>query len=323
MVKRILFYRDFKDYTGGHQKVADYFNHLRSTPCFEPSISFSQQTRWNDANPWYPEYRNSNIEYVPEEYDYIFLAGTDWKQYLMFGSSHKPVVNLVQHVRHADPSADVYPYLSERAIRVCVSREVEAAIMGTGRVNGPTFVIPNGIAVPDLPQEIGKSIDLLILGNKTPDLAKSLGEHFSKHSLRMKVITSLVPRAELMQLMASAKIFVGLPNLSEGFYLPALEAMGLSELVVVPDCVGNRGFCIHLNTCLMCEYNLESLIDTVTKAIQISNTPKIANEIKWNAKAKVKQHSLAVERELFLRVMNDIDFLWNNERNFLRPTAND
>ena len=44
--------------------------------------------------------------------------------------------------------------------------------------------------------------------------------------------------------MARARVTVLVPNPKEGFYLPALEAMALGTIVVCPDCVGNRSFCV-------------------------------------------------------------------------------
>jgi glycosyltransferase involved in cell wall biosynthesis len=42
-----------------------------------------------------------------------------------------------------------------------------------------------------------------------------------------------------------AKITVFLPYRDiEGFYMPALEGMALGTLVVCPDCIGNRSFCL-------------------------------------------------------------------------------
>jgi len=50
---KVLFYRDFKSYTGGHQKVYDYYTHLKSHEMFDVDILFSKETVWDETNPWY------------------------------------------------------------------------------------------------------------------------------------------------------------------------------------------------------------------------------------------------------------------------------
>ena len=50
--------------------------------------------------------------------------------------------------------------------------------------------------------------------------------------------------------MGRARVTVLVPNPKEGFYLPAVEAMAAGTLVVCPDCVGNRAFCLDEVNCL-------------------------------------------------------------------------
>ena len=40
-MKEVLFFRDFKKFQGGHLKVWDYFNHVRSSPDHVPRVRFS------------------------------------------------------------------------------------------------------------------------------------------------------------------------------------------------------------------------------------------------------------------------------------------
>ena len=104
----------------------------------------------SNSNPWFPRYKG--VGFLPDLYDYVFLAGMDWNA---FGQSAldptKPVINLIQHVRHSSPTEDVYPFLAHRAIRICVSPEVENAIKPL--VNGPIVTISNGIAIPPIEVE--------------------------------------------------------------------------------------------------------------------------------------------------------------------------
>ena len=77
-----------------------------------------------------------------ERADMLFLGGMDWAvlSEAQRRSPPKPVINLIQHVRHANPNESLYQYLSYRAIRICVSAPVADALTATGRVNGPLSV---------------------------------------------------------------------------------------------------------------------------------------------------------------------------------------
>ena len=104
--RSVLFFRHFDQYSGGHQKVFDYFSHLNSANDYRADISFSESSQWNLTNPWFPDFRR--VAFAPDQYDYLFLAGMDWDIYSGHGiDPKKPVINLIQHVRHASPEADV------------------------------------------------------------------------------------------------------------------------------------------------------------------------------------------------------------------------
>ena len=144
--RSVLFYRHFDRYSGGHQKVFDYFSHLHDADEYRPAISFSSTSEWDESNPWFPDHES--IEFVPNRYDYLFLAGMDWSVYAQRGIDfEKPVINLIQHVRHASSDADVYPFLKHKAIRICVSPEVASAVRNLA--NGPVITIANGIEIPE------------------------------------------------------------------------------------------------------------------------------------------------------------------------------
>ena len=161
--------------------MIDYFGHVSLSKGYCPFISFSEQTRLDDSNPWTKllcgesaPYKGAHVpEYISGNYDTLFLAGLGWHKYLETNASiDKPVINLIQHVRHADPESDVYPFLNQRAIRICVAQKVTEAIKATDRVNGPVFTIPNGHSIKQVPQK--KQQDIFILSKKNRVLGKEL-----------------------------------------------------------------------------------------------------------------------------------------------------
>ena len=318
--KRIIFYRDFQSYTGGHQKVADYFEHCLLHQRFLPEISFSENSVWDLTNPWARGFDSGwvanptqNIEFKAEDYDCIFLAGLDWHIYPKAEEIREiPVINLIQHVRHGAKDSDVFPFLKRRAIRVCVSPEVTEAISSTGQVNGPVITIPNGYVVNESPKV--RRFDLFVLGCKNPEVSRQISDKATEYGLSFEASDRFLPRERIWDLMASSRVSVCLPHSTEGFYLPALEAMALSDFAVVPDCIGNRGFCIPGKNCLMPEYDVASIMDAVFKALRWSR-PTIANNIHnrlWRRHVKntLQQHSLLRERRSFFEILDNVEQLW-------------
>lgn len=303
---RVLFYRDFRGYSGGHQKVFDYFSHLKSTEDFLPNISFSKATLWDETSPWYSDHQFSEIAFAPRKYDYLFLAGMDWAQ--LRDSFSRPIINLVQHVRHADPTQDVYPFLTRKAIRICVSPEVEQAIRSTGKVNGPTFTISNGANIPARPLE--RVRDFYLLGGKQPELALIIGARLEEMGYSVKTDHFYVSRKDMLESMATSRISCVLPKLTEGFYLPALESMALSDLTIVPDCVGNRSFCIGNVNCLLTTFDLEDILDNCIQGMSLLKEPATIDRIKGEARRTVSKHSLEAERSKFLEIMRNIPQIW-------------
>jgi glycosyltransferase involved in cell wall biosynthesis len=309
--KRILFYRDLQAYYGGHQKVADYFEHLQTSLGFVPEIFFSEASRWDKANPWFNKEYQKTTQYKPEAYDYVFVAGMDWSVYLNTPKPlNQPVINFIQHVRHADPTENLHQFLSQPAIRICVAQQVTDAILATGKVNGPVFTIANGLELPALSE--AKQWDVFILGNKQPVLAADLAAELRASGLRVLVVDQWMPRDDLYVQMAASRLALLLPHPTEGFYLPALEAMHFCDLVVVPDAIGNRAFCIKDTNCLMPEYTQESISLSLSAGLEILNNSALLRRYKVEAKKTVENFSLQRERREFLSLMKQVDVLWAN-----------
>ena len=308
----VLFYRHLDRYSGGQQKVFDYFSHLRD---HRTAISFSAESIWDKSNPWFPDYQHLQVPFEPAHYNLLFLAGMDWEVYLARGIiAEKPVINLIQHVRHADPREDVHQFLTRRAIRICVSPEVTEAIKRTGLVNGPIFTIPNGLHIPEPGTE--KSTGVLICGLKNAGMARAVNQQLLERGLDVSCLTDQIPRDEFLKHLSSTEIAVLLPSPSEGFYLPALEAMKLSTITIVPDCIGNRSFCFDADkdpdkgNCLMPEYTTESIVSACAEAARLSQSEDRLEAIRHNALATVDRHSLQEERRAFLDILDHVDELW-------------
>jgi hypothetical protein len=311
-VRTVLFYRNYRTFRGGHLKVWDYFNHVLASPEFTPRIEFGSRSNWDRTNPWWNarEYIVDSARSVRP--DVFFVAGRDW---LMMdqhpdAGANIPVVNLIQHVRHADPNSNRFQFLNRKAIRVCVSEEVAQALRGTGRLRGPLLVIPDGLDLESLPAPRGatRDVDVLIVALKQPDLGEELGSRLRQPGRRVDVLSERLYRPDFLSRIQGARTTVFLPNKTEGFYLPALEGMALGTLVVCPDCVGNRSFCLPDHNAFRPDYTFAEIVRAAESALALP--PDRAQQIRTNARRTAEAHSLLQERQAFLEVLHNIDQLW-------------
>jgi hypothetical protein len=302
VVRNILFHRNFQNFTGGHLKVWDYFNHVNAAPDHHADIYFSPDTRWDSANPWLDQRARALSEWVPHEADLLFLGGHDWLQLPEPARRHfpRPVINLIQHVQHGDSAHPLAAYLPNRAIRICVSEEV---------------VIPNGIDLPatEIHPPAERPIDWLICGVKEGQsaLARELARRMAPFAGadRIEVLTKLLPRADFLARLARARRAVLLPRATEGFYLPALEAMALGTLVICPDCLGNRSFCRDgVSAIVPAGREVDALLSAMRRARDFPEAAQAA--ILANARAIAARHSLASERAAFHRLLASVGSLW-------------
>jgi hypothetical protein len=258
----------------------------------------------NSSNPWVAAGEQIQSRWEPHKADALFLGGLDWLAVPEVCST--PIINLIQGVRHADPGDARYRFLSRRAVRICVSKEVEAAILSTGKVNGPVITIPAGLDLGRLPEHSGeRDIPLLIAGLKQPLLATQISREFASLGVRNICLTTLLPHPEFLRLLGRASVTVFLPHEQEGFYLPALEGMAMGSLVVCPDCVGNRQFCFHEENCLRPDYNMASISCACREALRRVATAS-AMEIVARGLQQAQAHSLDRERCVLLELFNSI-----------------
>lgn len=302
--RSVLFYRDFKGLTGGHLKVKDYYDHLKSSELYEPKMYVTPESRADHL--WRSEPLAS--EYEPMGADVIFIAGLDWTALAPWKRIEEriPVVNLIQHVRHAVLGDPRRGFLSRRAARICVSEEVAEALRQTDKCNGPIYTVPNGVDLgvafnhPE-PKHIS---DVFIAGVKRPEIAKKLAGMLRRRGLRVNCITNQIERESFLGFMAGTRIVVTLPRPSEGFYLPALEAMKLGKVLICPDAVGNRGFCIDRVTALMPQPWPEALVDSVGELL---GDPILEQTLIRSARQIASTYTIEQERSAFLKIMDTIE----------------
>jgi glycosyltransferase involved in cell wall biosynthesis len=315
-VRLVHFHRNYHGFTGGHLKVWDYFNHINAAEGYRSEIFFTPQSIWAEHNPWFRSRDRILSEWHPRRTDIVFLAGLDWLS--ISGAERdyfsRPVINLVQHVRHSDPQDPRFAFLGHRAIRICVSPEVAAALCATGRVNGPIFPIPIGLDFSVFPEPVPRSVrpyDLLIAGLKAPVLADTLAGVLRVRypEMRLLSLTEYIPRPAFLDALGATRTVLLLPSAKEGFYLPALEAMVMRTIVLCPDVEGNRCFCCDGETAIVpSESNQSGLLAAVDRMIALSDDAREA--LVARAASTAASHDLSRERAAFHEILTKIHQIW-------------
>lgn len=309
----LLFRRHFRCLTGGHLKVLHYLQHAEGSQAYRPGVHLVPGSRRGRENPFGGDPAKIVRAWRPREAAALFVAGLDWEA--VPADLRIPVVNLVQHVRHADPGDPRHGFLVRRAVRICVSPEVADAIQATGLVNGPVVTIPNGIDVVDhvpdgdVSNALGeRHTGLLVAGWKEPERTRRVAALLRGRGAAPEVIDRQIPRGEFLRRLAAAGTVVLLPHSREGCFLPALEAFALGCLVVCPDCVGNRGFCRDGDTCLVPPGDPEAIAAAGLAAMALPAPDR--SRIVERARTEVAARDLTAERRAFLTLLDDLPSAW-------------
>jgi hypothetical protein len=309
----VAFHRNFQRFQGGHLKVFHYFEHVRSSPLHDARISFSADSLWDASNPWSGLRETVISSEDAARADVLFLAGMDWRSLepARRADSPVPILNLVQGFRHTRPSDAAYEFLAHRAIRLCVSAEIEERLRSLGLVQGPIFTVPIALDLEQLPAprvDQERDIDCVVLAVKDRAQGRSLAHRLKRRGHRVLLVDQPLPREQLLDAMARARVTVHLPAKVEGAYLPALESMALGALVVCPDCLGNRSFCRDGETCLVPVRSEEAILEAACAALGESAdalAPLLAG-----ARLECAGRTLAAERARFLEILGRVDELW-------------
>ncbi len=328
MKRRVVFHRKWTKFnggtSGGQLKVRDAFNHIKSSDQFTPVVYFPQDTIWHDnpGNYWLDLRRQAMQSWQLMKDDILFFSGKDWEILEKDKDNWppNPILNIVQP-RHTFDNDPREPFLKYPAIRI-VKSNAGKEILRNHRVNGPLFLIPDAIDPNELPPpNLNPQFDLLIIGLKNPVMAEKLELMLTNllpnNSLKIKVQLppKLPTRNAFLQLLNDASTVCFLPNMVdngfEGFYLPALEAMALKKLVICPDVIGNRDFCLDGYNCFRPNYEENEILQAIKKAFVMSEEEKTI--MIERAFETSKQYHIEIERKVYLELLDQTDEIWNQK----------
>lgn len=327
--RRVLFHRSWTKpvggTSGGQLKVRDAFEHIKTSDRFYPAVYFGSETVWfdNPGNHWLP-YRDEAVsEWKIQPTDIIFFAGKDWKILTREEAMapRVPIINIAQP-RHTDPNDPRHYALKYPAIRIAKS-SIGKKILEDFGVNGPVYLIPDAIDFSHLPApNPNPDLDFLIVGLKNPEMASSLQRKLRirnfwrrpKWNFEVQFPPKLPTRDDFLHLVNRARIVVFLPlpesRGSEGFYLPALEAMAMRKFVICPYAVGNIDFCIPDKTCLQPAYTAKAIYAAIQQAMQMDEAKR--NKIIDAGKKISENHDIKLERERLLNLLDQADEIWKD-----------
>ena len=289
----VLFVRHLLTFSGGHLKVFDYLGHAASAEWLEPRLYLAPGSDEVLAGSLTP----AGVARAPAlaEADLYFVAGLDWALFDEAGIdlARAPVVNLIQHVWHAHEGNPRRQYLSRPALRICVSPEVAAAIAPLA--NGPVLTIPNGVDLDRLAAVAATPAPRVFIGGlKNPGEAAACAAALTAAGVEVDLCIEPIAREAYLARMGASQVSVLLPNPLEGFYLPALEAMALGSVPVVPDCVGARSFCLEEVNCRVPTYRTEAIC---VAAAGLLRDEAALRRLRLAGSATAEGHSLQGERE--------------------------
>lgn len=293
--------------SGGALKLRHYFEHaLASKFGARTALFMPEDTPWDAGNPWTPHRRRAQGAIDWSAVAVAVISGWGWDRFIPARFHAAPpfrIVYLVQSFGRIDPRDSQFRHLANPAIRICVSRPLERALRAQPMANGPIRAIPAGIEPDVLRAPRRSDADVLIVGFKRPDIARSLAATLARSGISTEMLMDVRPRRDFLRRLAGARIVVCLPAAREGFYLPALEAMAVGSLTVCPDVLGND-YCADRVNCFKPDYRVEALAQAVAEAAEL-DAPH-AEEMRRRARTTVREHSYAAERRCFQAVLGEL-----------------
>lgn len=306
-MKTLLFHRDFQKFQGGHLKVWNYFDHTRQSEGYTPKVYFTVGSSLGADNPWSRAHADIMTQWAPHKASALFFGGTDWAALdeAERDEFRVPIINIIQGFRHVDPNNVCFSFLRHRALRICVNPLLEDALRKTNRANGPIVTIPMGLSLPEQTKSDFRQGAVLIAAQKQPRLGKAIAAYLRQKHCAVELLDQALPRPEFLARIGGAGFAIFLPASIEGFYLPPLEAMAMGQIVICPDCLGNRTYLEDGRNGFMPNYNEAAICDTVHRVLSLSASGQAA--IRDAARVGAQRFSIEQERQTFVNILQNFE----------------
>jgi hypothetical protein len=164
-----------------------------------------------------------------------------------------------------------------------------------------------GHDIPKLKSE--KSNDLYILATKQPELGQRLYTWALAKGIKVIMHHMATPREVIYQTMAASLVTITIPNKTEGFYLPGIEAMALSDWAIVPDCIASREYSLGRANISSCDLNELACQRAILHSLNKARGWKLFVS-KWHGRRLLASYSVMQERENYHEMLGELAETW-------------
>ena len=295
-----------KHRSGGVIKMIDYIDLSDQIDGFRPVVCFHPQESDNVYQKYIPgEFIVDDLHDIHPD---IYFTTLSMIPFLKETGIWDPTTPLLRLIQGFAPLGVDHPFFHKQkdAINICVSQPL-ADRLKSFFPDAVVEVIPNGIDVGQVPGK-EKSLDILIVGNKNRTMAREAYELLRDEVGSVVLLDRALDRNTFLTQLALARIAVFFPRQTEGWYLPASEAMALNTFVVCPDVEGNRHYLRHNINGLMPPYQLSTIVDATLHAVHMQ--PSRMESMLSEAKRTAERFSLENQKMLFSRILGTCPRMW-------------
>ena len=246
---RVLFYRDFKRFTGGDLKVWDYFNHVRSSARHDGARALHRrlgvgrdQSLERRAGPRPQRGRRRRLRRALPVGHRLARDDPDRAAGRVPAPDHQPDPARLARVPERPPEPRTGSCPTRRSGSASARRSSKAIDAGPAACAGPSSRSPTRSTWTPSPRWPTRPRATSTCWSR-PTSGRELGQPVAARLRRRGPDRGARRPARsragmLVRLMGRARVSVLVPNPKEGFYLPALEGWRSGTVVVCPDCIG-------------------------------------------------------------------------------------
>lgn len=245
-------------------------------------------------------------DYIPNYGDVIFVSLPQHlteilESYEKSELKNCTIIQIIQNIRHCNPfwlEGSAFANLSQNIIRISINETITQELEKWVPEKEQLFEIPHGHDHQFFESE-RKVINTqsIAFNNFKGEFGEQVVKACSKLGLKNLTFHKIkkgVSWLDLKSSLSNSTIFISTPDRNEGLYLPGLEAMSASCIVLTPDVGANRFYCeFGVNSI---EYQFQNAWDCARKIALIQDLPNTTLE-SFTRSARHKADSLGLERE--------------------------
>ena len=300
--------------------MLDYIGHAQSFPDYQTLVHFPPHRLKPGVENVYLTHLDSSslvddISMLRPDLVFSFISHKPYLRSQGVWRDEVPIMRLLQGFRAMERDRPLYDRQCDRVITISVSQGLGQAFRALCP-NSLNRVIPNAVDAAEIARITDgerKQDILTIFGYKNPRLAEEIQRRLAGSvSIPVHMLSSFTTRERFLAALAQSAYALLMPQPSEGFYLPVLEAFATNTLVVCPDARGNRDTLRDGYNGVMPPYGAQEIVVGVKRLLNAN----LAEKSRWlrNARTTVAAHTPEIERGHFRRLIDESGSLWRQPR---------